>query len=275
MSTHLLHACHLGGGRGARAAVADTACHRLEEPSSRRLLPGHVADHRRRQDGARRGASRVADHLLAAEAAHRGVAPPRRTSLVATLGLVCSWCYQRAKAAIPSPSSTPTESAGGGDGDDRTCLLADEPSAPRHVPRQLPRPGARLGTQGCARRRRRGRPGRRLRGGRGSHRRGGERLRRDGQHGHVGESIQGGRGRDGPTVSVAGSRRFRVYELDMGFGRPAKVDVVSVARTCALALVESRHGGGGMELGIPLPPDDMKRFRECFADAIAGLHAPS
>ncbi|KAF8644053.1 hypothetical protein HU200_066587 [Digitaria exilis] len=74
-------------------------------------------------------------------------------------------------------------------------------------------------------------------------------------------------------LPVAGSPRFRVYEMDLDFGRQEKVDIVSVARTGALALAESRRGDGGMEVGVPLPPDDMARFRTCFADGIAGLHA--
>ncbi|KAF8702016.1 hypothetical protein HU200_033355 [Digitaria exilis] len=74
-------------------------------------------------------------------------------------------------------------------------------------------------------------------------------------------------------LSVAGSPRFRVYEMDMGFGRPEKVDIVSVARTGAMAVAESWHGDGGVEVGVPLPPDYMERFRKCFADGIAGQHA--
>ncbi|GJN28221.1 hypothetical protein PR202_gb16320 [Eleusine coracana subsp. coracana] len=72
-------------------------------------------------------------------------------------------------------------------------------------------------------------------------------------------------------LTMAGSPRFRVYDLDFGFGRPAKVDVVSVARTGAIAVAESRVGDGGMEVGLALPPDGMAAFRNCFADAIAGL----
>ncbi|KAF8772814.1 hypothetical protein HU200_005198 [Digitaria exilis] len=74
-------------------------------------------------------------------------------------------------------------------------------------------------------------------------------------------------------LSEVGSPRFRVYEMDMGFGPPEKVDIVSVARTGALAVAESRRGEGGVEVGVPLPPDDMERFRKCFADGIAGQHA--
>ena len=73
-------------------------------------------------------------------------------------------------------------------------------------------------------------------------------------------------------LTVAGSPRFRVYEVDLGFGPPAKVDIISVAKTGAMAVAESRSGGGGgMEVGISLPPGGMQRFQKCFADAIAWL----
>ncbi|CAD6245058.1 unnamed protein product [Miscanthus lutarioriparius] len=70
-------------------------------------------------------------------------------------------------------------------------------------------------------------------------------------------------------LSVAGSPRFRVYDLDLGFGRPAKVDIASVAKTGAVAVAESRRGAGGMEVGVSLPRDGMDMFHKCFADAIA------
>ncbi|CAO1947928.1 unnamed protein product [Urochloa humidicola] len=75
------------------------------------------------------------------------------------------------------------------------------------------------------------------------------------------------------TLSVAGSSRFRVYELDFGFGRPAKVDIVSVARTGAVAVAESRSSAGGMEVGVSLQPAGMEMFRKCFEDGIAWLHS--
>ncbi|OEL30804.1 Malonyl-coenzyme A:anthocyanin 3-O-glucoside-6''-O-malonyltransferase [Dichanthelium oligosanthes] len=73
-------------------------------------------------------------------------------------------------------------------------------------------------------------------------------------------------------LTVAGSPRFRVYELDFGFGRPEKVDIVSVARTGAVAVAESRGSASGMEVGVSLQPAGMERYRKCFADAIAWLH---
>uniref|UniRef100_A0A0D9V0U5 Uncharacterized protein n=1 Tax=Leersia perrieri TaxID=77586 RepID=A0A0D9V0U5_9ORYZ len=45
---------------------------------------------------------------------------------------------------------------------------------------------------------------------------------------------------DDMAFSVAGSPRFRVYDVDFGFGWPAKVEVVSVARTGAMSVPECR-----------------------------------
>uniref|UniRef100_A0A0D9VG16 Anthocyanin 5-aromatic acyltransferase n=1 Tax=Leersia perrieri TaxID=77586 RepID=A0A0D9VG16_9ORYZ len=76
------------------------------------------------------------------------------------------------------------------------------------------------------------------------------------------------------VFSVAGSPRFRVYDVDFGFGRPAKVEVVSVSRTSAMSVAEDRSGEGGVEVGIALPPERMERFTRCLADAIAWLSSP-
>uniref|UniRef100_A0ACD5WSP9 Uncharacterized protein n=1 Tax=Avena sativa TaxID=4498 RepID=A0ACD5WSP9_AVESA len=72
------------------------------------------------------------------------------------------------------------------------------------------------------------------------------------------------------VLSVAGSPRLRVYGVDFGFGPPAKVEIVSVARTGAMAVAEMR-GQGGMEVGMSLPPAGMAAFRSCFDDAVAWL----
>uniref|UniRef100_A0A0D9VG15 Uncharacterized protein n=1 Tax=Leersia perrieri TaxID=77586 RepID=A0A0D9VG15_9ORYZ len=79
----------------------------------------------------------------------------------------------------------------------------------------------------------------------------------------------------GPPLSVAGSPRFRVYDVDFGFGRPVKVEIVSVAKTGAMSVAEARGGSGGIEVGIALPPERMERLRRCFHDAVAGLAVTS
>ncbi|KAL6909327.1 hypothetical protein ACP4OV_001608 [Aristida adscensionis] len=73
------------------------------------------------------------------------------------------------------------------------------------------------------------------------------------------------------TLSVAGSTRLRMYDVDFGFGRPAKLDIVSVAKTGAISVAESPKSGNGVEVGISLPADAMGRFQDSFADGVASL----
>ncbi|KAF8717514.1 hypothetical protein HU200_025811 [Digitaria exilis] len=163
-----------------------------------------------------------------------GVAPPPRcTSLVSTLG-------------FPPPHPERAR-----DGDGRTCLLFSIDHRSRMSPplpdKYLGNCAARWPPATCSARAPRSR--------RPSTRRMGawtDRLRevaaRD-EHAARGRLAEVSRLRDGPGLRPAGEG------------------------TGALALAESRRGDGGMEVGVPLPPDDMARFRTCFADAIAGLHA--
>ncbi|CAN6252967.1 unnamed protein product [Urochloa humidicola] len=72
------------------------------------------------------------------------------------------------------------------------------------------------------------------------------------------------------AVTVAGSPKLRLYAAaDFGgaWGRPRKVEIVSVERTGALALAESgRDGDGGIEVGLALPRAEMEAFRAFCLD---------
>ncbi|CAN6286086.1 unnamed protein product [Urochloa humidicola] len=72
-------------------------------------------------------------------------------------------------------------------------------------------------------------------------------------------------------LSVAGSPRFRVYDLHFGFGRPAKVAMVSAAKAGAMPLAEARAAKAGIEVGVSLPPPAIQRFKNTFDDGIACL----
>ncbi|KAG2642046.1 malonyl-coenzyme:anthocyanin 5-O-glucoside-6'''-O-malonyltransferase-like [Panicum virgatum] len=73
-------------------------------------------------------------------------------------------------------------------------------------------------------------------------------------------------------MSVGGSPRHGVYEnADFGWGRPARVEMVSVEKTPGtVALADSPEGDGDIELGVVLPTDAMNAFASCFADALGG-----
>ncbi|CAO2183236.1 unnamed protein product [Urochloa humidicola] len=207
---------------------------------------------------------RVKD-AVAGEAARRGVAPPRCSSLVATFGFVWS-CYRRAKG-----------SSGSGEGATAMSYLIfpvdhrsrTKPPLPDKYlgncvgPAVATAPEGELAAAGAV----------------------GIFTACAAVASAIDEAVRGfgtssmdawverilEAGAAG-TLSVAGSPRFRVYELDFGFGRPAKVEIVSVARTGAVAVAESRSGAGGMEVGLSLQPDGMGRFQKCLADAVAWLH---
>ncbi|KAK9913055.1 hypothetical protein M0R45_036881 [Rubus argutus] len=67
------------------------------------------------------------------------------------------------------------------------------------------------------------------------------------------------------VYSVAGSHRFQIYDTDFGWGRPKKVEVVSIDRTGAISLSDSKNGGGGVEVGVVLQKDCMEAFASLFA----------
>ncbi|KAF7046932.1 hypothetical protein CFC21_055920 [Triticum aestivum] len=71
-------------------------------------------------------------------------------------------------------------------------------------------------------------------------------------------------------MSVGGSPRHGVYEgTDFGWGKPCRVDMVSIEMTPGtVSLAESPDGLGGVEVGVVLPPDAMEAFASCFAELL-------
>ncbi|KAE8767339.1 anthocyanidin 3-O-glucoside-6''-O-coumaroyltransferase 2-like [Hordeum vulgare] len=71
-------------------------------------------------------------------------------------------------------------------------------------------------------------------------------------------------------MSVGGSPRHGVYAgADFGWGKPCRVDMVSIEKTPGtVSLAESPDGQGGVEVGVVLPPDAMEAFASCFAELL-------
>ncbi|XP_020095764.1 anthocyanidin 3-O-glucoside 6''-O-acyltransferase-like [Ananas comosus] len=72
-------------------------------------------------------------------------------------------------------------------------------------------------------------------------------------------------------LTGAGSHRFGVYDTDFGWGRPAHVDLNSVARTGVVAVAESGEEEGGVEIGLALPRNQMDLFQIYFAQGLGRL----
>ncbi|XP_068638398.1 phenolic glucoside malonyltransferase 1-like [Aristolochia californica] len=76
-------------------------------------------------------------------------------------------------------------------------------------------------------------------------------------------------------LSVASSPRFKVYEADFGWGRPEKVDLVSIEKTGAISLAESRDEEGGVQIGFVGPDVEMERFASIFEEGLKTLSSDS
>ncbi|KAK2640681.1 hypothetical protein Ddye_028476 [Dipteronia dyeriana] len=69
-------------------------------------------------------------------------------------------------------------------------------------------------------------------------------------------------------LSTSGSNRFGVYETDFGWGRPKKVEIVSIDRNNSVSLAESRRRHGGVEVGLVLDKNEMDAFASFFNDGL-------
>nr|XP_017181240.2 phenolic glucoside malonyltransferase 1-like [Malus domestica] len=72
-------------------------------------------------------------------------------------------------------------------------------------------------------------------------------------------------------LSIAGSPRFEIYGTDFGWGRPKKVEVISIEKTGAISLSESKYGGGGVEVGLVLKKHHMEAFSSLLAKGLANI----
>ncbi|KAF7130256.1 hypothetical protein RHSIM_Rhsim10G0050500 [Rhododendron simsii] len=75
-------------------------------------------------------------------------------------------------------------------------------------------------------------------------------------------------------LSIAGSPRLENYNTDFGWGRPKKVELVSIAKSRAVTLSNSRDGNGGIEIGVVLKKHETEAFASLFASGLrvsAGL----
>ncbi|KAH7846694.1 hypothetical protein Vadar_017064 [Vaccinium darrowii] len=73
---------------------------------------------------------------------------------------------------------------------------------------------------------------------------------------------------EGVLFGIAGSPRFELYNTDFGWGRPKKVEMVSIEKTGAFSLSDSRDGNGGIEIGIVLKKHETKAFASMFASGL-------
>ena len=67
--------------------------------------------------------------------------------------------------------------------------------------------------------------------------------------------------------STAGSPRFENYNTDFGWGKPRKMDMVSIDRTGAISFSDTRDGDG-VEIGLALKKHHMEAFASLFSQGL-------
>ncbi|KAK7859498.1 malonyl-coenzyme:anthocyanin 5-o-glucoside-6'''-o-malonyltransferase [Quercus suber] len=67
-------------------------------------------------------------------------------------------------------------------------------------------------------------------------------------------------------VMVSGSPKLDLYETDFGWGRPKKIEEISIDTTRAISLTESRDLEGGIEVGLALPKPEMDAFVTLYTE---------
>jgi hypothetical protein len=65
-------------------------------------------------------------------------------------------------------------------------------------------------------------------------------------------------------TNVAASPRFRAYDVaDFGFGKPARVELVSMNHDGEMVLVGGRHEGE-VQASVSIDPEHMEMFKACI-----------
>ncbi|XP_022964999.1 malonyl-CoA:anthocyanidin 5-O-glucoside-6''-O-malonyltransferase-like [Cucurbita moschata] len=72
-------------------------------------------------------------------------------------------------------------------------------------------------------------------------------------------------------ISLAGSHRFGVYNVDFGWGKPVKVEIVSAESPLVFSLSDSRNSDVGMEIGVVKERDQMETFAALFNEGFEAL----
>ncbi|KAL2939133.1 Anthocyanin 5-aromatic acyltransferase [Bienertia sinuspersici] len=65
-------------------------------------------------------------------------------------------------------------------------------------------------------------------------------------------------------IHVVGSPKVGLYGTDFGWGRPTKIEEISIDWTKAVSLTESRDMKGGIEIGLSQPNNIMDAFSKLF-----------
>ncbi|XP_060202454.1 phenolic glucoside malonyltransferase 1-like [Lycium barbarum] len=77
------------------------------------------------------------------------------------------------------------------------------------------------------------------------------------------------------SLSIAGSPKFDLYAVDFGWGRPEKLEFISIddATGLSMSLSKSKDSNGDLEVGLSLPETRMSAFAAIFTHGLSFLNS--
>ncbi|XWS39849.1 hypothetical protein CRYUN_Cryun18bG0090000 [Craigia yunnanensis] len=77
--------------------------------------------------------------------------------------------------------------------------------------------------------------------------------------------------RSGRLIAVAGSPKLHVYDINFGWGKPNKVELIHIDTGEAISLAEYKDEQGGIEVGLALNKNQMNEFVAIFEHSLKFL----
>jgi len=74
-------------------------------------------------------------------------------------------------------------------------------------------------------------------------------------------------------LTVAGSPKFNLYDVDFGWGRPEKIEIISIDNSSGISMSISKYkdSDGDLEVGLSLPKIRMSAFAAIFDHGLSFL----
>ncbi|KAJ9174486.1 hypothetical protein P3X46_013124 [Hevea brasiliensis] len=69
-------------------------------------------------------------------------------------------------------------------------------------------------------------------------------------------------------ILIFGSPKINLYETDFGWGRPKKIEDITIDNSRAVSLTERRETKGGIEVGLAPPKSEMEVFSSLFIEGL-------
>uniref|UniRef100_M1CJ46 Malonyltransferase n=1 Tax=Solanum tuberosum TaxID=4113 RepID=M1CJ46_SOLTU len=75
------------------------------------------------------------------------------------------------------------------------------------------------------------------------------------------------------TLTIAGSPKFNLYDVDFGWGRPEKIEIISIDNSIGISMSISKYkdSDGDLEVGLSLPKTRMSVFAAIFDHRLSFL----